>query len=345
MPTINYFSVDDITVSGGSTSNARPLNATGDGSKLDGATLTLAADAELKSTQVTDNDNIFNDDQDANQKLATPEDLGLNPNNNLSVDNEYTLVLLAGSEIYTAYAFAIGPNENVVGLSFVGSIPPLGEPMTVIETGEPTGAPSYDDLISTICFTPGTMVLTLQGERSIETLVAGDQVITRDNGAQTLRWSGTSHFTSADMAALTHLRPILVQADAFGPGVPARDMRVSPNHRFMVEGWRASMLFDQPEVLVRAQAMCNDTCVTVDPDVAPVDYIHLLFDTHEVITADGTQTESFQPASDVTDGLDARVRDELLTIMPHLRTGEMGELGRPARRALSDQDAQLLLFS
>ncbi|MEM7614409.1 MAG: Hint domain-containing protein [Pseudomonadota bacterium] len=345
MPTLNYFSLDDITVDGGSTSGVRPLNASGNGSKLDNATITLSSNAELQSTEITDNNSTFNDDQDSNQKLANPEDLGFRENADVSVDNEYTLVLQSGNDVFTAYAFAVGNNENVVGLSFVGDVPPLGVPLTVIDTGEPNSPPEYSDLISAICFTPGTMILTPQGERAIETLHAGDPVITRDGGVQTLRWAGSSKYSAADMATLPHLRPVLIRAHAFGPGVPARDMRVSPNHRFMVDGWRAMMLFGQSEVLVRALAMRNDISVMTDFDVKPVEYIHLLFDTHQVITADGTQTESFQPAEAVTDGLSDQVRDELLEIMPHLRTGEMGALGRPARQALSDQDAQVLLFS
>ena len=41
-----------------------------------------------------------------------------------------------------------------------------------------------------ICFAAGTMILTAEGERAIETLTAGDMVWTLDHGYQPLRWIG-----------------------------------------------------------------------------------------------------------------------------------------------------------
>lgn len=40
------------------------------------------------------------------------------------------------------------------------------------------------------CFVAGTMIATQQGQRSVETLLLGDLVLTKDEGLQPLRWIG-----------------------------------------------------------------------------------------------------------------------------------------------------------
>ena len=41
-----------------------------------------------------------------------------------------------------------------------------------------------------LCFAAGTLIATPEGMVPVETLMAGDQVITRDNGVQRLVWAG-----------------------------------------------------------------------------------------------------------------------------------------------------------
>ncbi|MEM9854419.1 MAG: Hint domain-containing protein, partial [Pseudomonadota bacterium] len=72
----------------------------------------------------------------------------------------------------------------------------------------------------------------------------------------------------------------------------------------------------------------------------PVTYIHLLFDTHEIINADGTWSESLHPAALDRDGLDAATREELHTLFPSLRTETFG-FGPTARLALTARQASV----
>ena len=51
----------------------------------------------------------------------------------------------------------------------------------------------------TPCFTPGTMIATLRGERAVETLQQGDKIVTRDNGVQEIAWIGGRILGRADM--------------------------------------------------------------------------------------------------------------------------------------------------
>lgn len=346
MATVSFIAASDLTIS-----NNTPLGspAGGAGGQLDGQTITINSGAVLQSVEVADNEEFFSDNDLGpinGQTISDPLTSGLTEGE--FIQAEYTLTLEAGGETFTALGVALGKGfKNVVGLAFVGDVPPVGVELSVIDTqeGPEAGAVAFDSLATVICFTPGTMILTEQGLRAIETLTAGDRIVTRDNGVQTLRWSGLSHLSAGQLKTAPHLAPVLIKADSFGPGLPARDMHVSPNHRFLVDGWRAQTLFGEGELLVRAQAMRNDRSIITDHSVSSVDYIHLMFDRHEIITADGVPTESFQPSLAVTDDLDAAVRNELLTLFPHLKTADLGDLAQPVRTTLTDSDARALLNS
>ena len=60
-----------------------------------------------------------------------------------------------------------------------------------------------------------------------------------------------------------------------------------------------------------------------------VTYVHILFDQHEIIYAEGAPSESFHPGKQALSALEAPVREELFRIMPNLRwhAGEGGRTG------------------
>lgn len=179
-----------------------------------------------------------------------------------------------------------------------------------------------------ICFTPGTMILTQTGERSIETLKPGDKVITMDHGVQPLRWIGSTHVPAARFARHPDLRPVLICKDAIGENQPERDMHVSRQHRILVDDWRAELLFGSPGgVLVPAFTLINDQTIRPDAPFDGVTYIHIAFDHHEVIFADGIKAESFQPAHRTLDALNPAQKEELLALFPHLEQDGEQEIG------------------
>src|SRR5690606_34439686 len=98
---------------------------------------------------------------------------------------------------------------------------------------------------------------------------------------------------------------------------PARDMRVSPQHRILLDGPRAEMLFGEPEVLVAAIHLCGR--MGIRQELSPgIDYIHVMFEQHQILCSDGIWSESFQPASRMVDGMDLAQRDEILALFPEL---------------------------
>ena len=190
------------------------------------------------------------------------------------------------------------------------------------------------------CFTPGTRILTERGEVAVEDLRVGDRVVTRDDGVQELRWVGRRDLSLADLIVKPALRPIGIARGALGHGLPLRDMKVSPQHRMLIEGARAEMLFGESEVLVAA------THLTSLPGVAQtltagVSYLHLLFDRHEIICADGAWTESFQPAMPIVRGMDGAQRDELMAVFPEI-AAECFDFPA-ARLTLKAHEARVLL--
>ena len=184
-----------------------------------------------------------------------------------------------------------------------------------------------------ICFTPGAMIRVPGGERPVEDIVPGDLVVTLDRGAQPVRWVGKRRLSARDLAANPHLAPVRVTRDALAPGLPSADLVVSPQHRMMLAGLRTELLFGNKEVLASAKSLINGTSVT--PSDAPdgVEYIHLLFDRHEVIFANGAATESLYPGDQAMDSLGQAARREVLEIFPEL-AAMTRKPWRPARRLL-----------
>jgi hypothetical protein len=117
-------------------------------------------------------------------------------------------------------------------------------------------------------------------------------------------------------------------------------MIVSPQHRLLVEGARAELLFGETEVLVPAKHLVGQLDVArLLPDDG-VTYIHILFDRHEIVQSDGIWTESFQPAERMLTAMEAEVRAEVLAIFPELETDTRAYAG--ARLSLKAHEARVL---
>lgn len=134
------------------------------------------------------------------------------------------------------------------------------------------------------CFTAGTMIQTPDGEVRIDDLEIGDLVVTKDHGAQPIRWIGRRGVSGRGEFA-----PILFKAGAIGN---TRDLKVSPQHRMLLQDWRAELFFGEDEVLCAANKLLNDRSILKAP-CDRVEYIHLMFEAHEVIYAEGAPSESF----------------------------------------------------
>jgi len=192
----------------------------------------------------------------------------------------------------------------------------------------------FSEIENIICFTPGTNILTQHGERRIETLEVGDMVLTRDHGMRPIRWIG-----QRTVRGHGNFAPVTIGASVMDG---ARcGLTVSPQHRILFTGYRAELLFGESEVLIPAKHLIDGRDV-IQRDCDEVTYIHIMFDCHEVIYAEGIATESFH-AGDV--GLSAvceDAREELFTIFPELRSAP-GDHLETARPCLKQHEARILV--
>ncbi len=193
------------------------------------------------------------------------------------------------------------------------------------------------------CFTPGTMIATPKGEVAVEKLQAGDRVFTRDNGIQTIAWVGGRKLSAAEMIVTPAFQPVMVRAGAMGPNLPETDLLVSPNHRLLVSSRESELYFEDSEVLVAAKHLVHMDGVDVVEAASGIEYIHIMFNQHEVILSNGAWTESFQPGDYTLRSVGQSQRSEIYALFPDLATDEGVAAYGAARTTLRRHEAKLLV--
>ncbi|PTQ72536.1 Hint domain-containing protein [Celeribacter persicus] len=138
--------------------------------------------------------------------------------------------------------------------------------------------------VACVAFTRGTRITLANGiQKPIEDLAVGDRVLTRDHGPQEVRWIG-----SQTVRATGAFAPIVIREGALNN---AHDLVVSPNHRIFIYQRHDAVRAGRAEVLVKAKLLVNGQNV-IQAEGGFVDYFQLLFDTHEIIYAEGIAAES-----------------------------------------------------
>lgn len=258
-------------------------------------------------------------------------------------DGDFGFVVTDGRRGYSVTLIPTGRRAPPL-LLFVDEVPPAGTDLWVVHHARALASARTSSEVagSVICFTPGTRILTPMGYIPVELLREGDLVQTKDNGAQPVCWTGSRRMSGARLFTSPALRPIRLRAGAFGIGRPERDLLVSPGHRMLVKGRAAQALFNTPEVLVSARDMVNGDSVVQDLRVPEVTYIHLLLPRHEVLFAEGLETESFHPANTALTSLTEADRARLVQVLPAALADPQG-YGDYTRRNLSRSEAAILL--
>jgi hypothetical protein len=182
-------------------------------------------------------------------------------------------------------------------------------------TGSPYAGQNALPWAPILCLTQGTMIETPEGPRCIDELAVGDLVTTLDNGSQPLRWIGRRPVSMFELLAHSELRPIRFETGAMGN---TRPLMVSPQHRMLLNDWRAEVYFGEDQVLIPAKSLVDGGTVRQVFPEQPLVYCHLLFDRHEMILANGALCESFHPGATGLDALDADQRAEIAALFPDL---------------------------
>jgi hypothetical protein len=168
-----------------------------------------------------------------------------------------------------------GPNET---LAFAGHFSTKDFTLTSIVAGT--------EITTDIpCFCAGTRMLTTTGEKLVEDITPGDELITVLPGGPTSRkvvWTGQRQIKIANHATPALIRPIRIRAGAIAPGVPERDLRLSPHHAVYLDG-----------CLFEAQALINNDTIYQEQNTETVTYHHIELDAHSIILANGMPAETF----------------------------------------------------
>ena len=181
------------------------------------------------------------------------------------------------------------------------------------------------------CFTEGTQIQTTKGLRAVESLNVGDMVHTQDEGPLPLRWIGKRRVRGQGEFA-----PVRFSEAFLGTTKP---LLFSPQHCLLVTGWPARECFGEPEVLVPASGFLQfDGVARVS--VPWVTYVHLLFDSHQIVFAEDVPSETLRPLDLERDTWDKASAAEILSIFPELR--RQGRQWPLARKTVTASEARAL---
>ena len=181
-------------------------------------------------------------------------------------------------------------------------------------------------------FARGTAITLHDGRQAdIETLEIGTRVLTRDNGAQPIRWIGRTTARASGPNA-----PILIREGVLNN---ARPLLLSPAHRLFVYQREDLLGLGRAEVLVQARHLVDGRGV-VQLEGGFIDYVQLVFDNHQIVYAEGIAAESLM----LDDRSRAAVPDEVArriaqgAVLP--RDYEMDEAPEGAAEALRRASAR-----
>ncbi len=183
------------------------------------------------------------------------------------------------------------------------------------------------------CFVAGTMISTPDGDVLVECLKPGMMVLTHDNGPQPVRWVGRRVVPALDNYAPIHIaRNTIGRHDA---------LYLSPQHRVLIRDALAELLFGDTEVLVSAKDLVNGHSVR-RVEGGEVEYVHILFDEHQVVYSAGLATESFLPGPQTAKSFEEEIVAEICSLFPEIDPETGAGYSPAARRILKAYEARVL---
>jgi len=132
------------------------------------------------------------------------------------------------------------------------------------------------------CYCRGTLIETVQGEKRIEDLKIGDQVMTKSGWTRPIKWIGRRSYPGRFVMGRKDILPICIKAGALDDKIPKRNLWLSPRHAMYLEG-----------VLIEAKDLVNGVSIVQAEHVDEVEYFHIELETHDVIVAEGAWSETF----------------------------------------------------
>lgn len=142
---------------------------------------------------------------------------------------------------------------------------------------------------------PSALVDTVNGPVLARDLKAGDRVLTRDSGAQSVRWCGEStSMYDAEAQDVSAKGPVRIRAGALGTSKEAGNLVLAPGQHVLVRNIMNELLFGTDEVMATVGDLAHLDGVDFVPR-SVVRWQHVLLDSHELIKVNGVWMESFAP--------------------------------------------------
>lgn len=218
--------------------------------------------------------------RDGDKQIIAPGSDAGTPGAQVTLVARYTMMAPDGDKVELLALKAAG-----VAGHYILPLSPIGAQIeyTLLKVEEPQPEERLMDLLC-ISFARGTMITLGDGTQCpIENLAPGDNILTRDHGAQALRWVG-----QVTLRAVGAYAPVIIPAGVMGN---AGDLVVSQHHRMFLYQRRKAGGVPQSELLVQAKHLVDGERIFLR-EGGFVDYFSLVFDDHEIIYAEGIPAES-----------------------------------------------------
>ena len=111
------------------------------------------------------------------------------------------------------------------------------------------------------------------------------------------------------------LKPICITKGALVLNIPSRDLRVSQQHRILVEGLIAMRMFGTSEVLVPAKALLSLPDIFIEEPTTSVSYHHVMLETHEIVVSEGLRSESLCHGPNALSSIPENVLQDALDVL------------------------------
>lgn len=279
---------------------------------------------------------VFEDSDFANHTVT--DGAGLVANGS-GVESESTLLLVEldefGNQVGPVITLTIfsqgGVNSDVWG--FHSDTPLVAGTRYEQTSGSASGSTPYSSLDSQpVCYGKGTWIETPTGPCRVEALRPGDLVMTLDSGPRSVRWIRHQAVTFDQPG--DNRRPVLIKCDALGKGIPSRDLIVSSNHRILVGGAGQLETIFPSEAFVPAKSLTTLPSIRTMVGRRKITWVHFACDRHEIVCANGCQTESLLMGQMVIRSLNAQERHEIQRLFGTLDARKLPVNGPPARACL-----------
>ena len=173
-------------------------------------------------------------------------------------------------------------SDGIAGGTLVGGgVHLLGSSDNTAFVRSSDGAGGTRVLADAACYVVGTHILTTEGEVRIEHLRPGQLLVLEDGGTAPMLWLGELAIDCTRHRAPEKVWPVRIRRDAVAPGVPHRDLVLSPEHAVYYDG-----------TFIPVRMLINGATVVQEKRVW-VHYLHVELERHSVVLAEGMAAESW----------------------------------------------------